>query len=152
MKKPNGPVAHDGPDDKEIFGTWIAGYDAGNVDQVMSIFDKSLHYIEPCQPVQTYETLAAWYRNDFKRAGTRPTWTYVRESMEVGGNLAVIVSRWTAVTYLDGFSADVEHLRSIDFLRHGDNGWKIFRTLNDPECSGEKPPLSQGKPPKKTKG
>jgi ketosteroid isomerase-like protein len=151
MKKPSGADTEDGPDYQKIFDTWIAGYDAGNVDQVMSIFKKSLRYFAPCQPVQTYETLAAWYENDFKRPGPRPTWSYVKESMEVGGDLAIIVSHWTAITYLDGFSADVERIRSIDFLRHGDKGWKIFRTLNDPECSGETPPLSQGKPPKKSR-
>jgi ketosteroid isomerase-like protein len=75
----------------------------------------------------------------------------VRESLEVGGDLAIIVSRWMAVTYLDGFSADVEHLRSIDFLRRGADGWKIFRTINDPECTGEAPPLSEAKSPKKRK-
>jgi hypothetical protein len=75
----------------------------------------------------------------------------MRESLEVGGDLAVIVSRWMAVTFLDGFSADVEHLRSIDFLRRGADGWKIFRTINDPECTGEAPPLSEAKSPKKRK-
>src|ERR1051325_3307289 len=123
MKKPSEPAEQAGPNDKEIFGTWIAGYEAGNVDKVMSIFDKSLRYFAPCQPVQTFDTLAAWYENDFKRPGPRPTWTYVRESLDVGGNLAVIVSHWTAITYLDGFSADVERIRSIHFLRHGTPGW-----------------------------
>ena len=44
MKKPTGPTKQEGPIDKEIFGTWIAGYNAGNVEQVMSIFDPSLRY------------------------------------------------------------------------------------------------------------
>jgi hypothetical protein len=114
----------------------------------MSIFDASLRYIAPCQPVQTFDTLAAWYRNDFKRTGPRPTWSFQTESIDVGGDLAVVVSRWTSVIYLDGFSADLQRLRSIDFLRDGANGWKIFRTINDPECCGDAP-LSVGKPPKK---
>jgi ketosteroid isomerase-like protein len=151
MKKPSGPTKQAGPIDKELFGTWIAGYNAGNVDQVMSIFDRSLRYLAPCQPVQTFDTLAAWYKNDFNRAGPRPSWSYVTESLEVGGDLAIIVSRWVAVTYLDGFSADVERLRSIDFARNGADGWKIFRTINDPEFSSETP-LSVSKPLKKRKG
>src|SRR4051812_25777630 len=45
MKKPTAPLKQEGPNDKEMFTTWIAGYDAGNVDQVMSIFDPALRYI-----------------------------------------------------------------------------------------------------------
>ncbi len=148
MKKPSREIQQDSPDDKEIFDTWIAAYDAGDLDRLMSIFDDSLRYIAPCQPVQSRDTLRAWYKNDFARRGPRPTWSYQTESIDVGGDLAVIVSRWTAVTRLEGFSADVQRLRSIDFLRNGPDGWKIFRTLNDHECCGDAP-ASAARPAKK---
>jgi hypothetical protein len=149
MKKPSAPARQTtGPNDKEIFGTWIDGYNAGDVEQVMSIFDASVRYFAPCQPQQTYDTLIAWFRNDFKRSGPRPSWTFQTESIDVGDELAVIVSRWTAVTYLEGFSADLHRLRSIDVLRFGTEGWKIIRTINDPQCCGEAP-LSVAKPSRK---
>jgi hypothetical protein len=83
----------------------------------MSVFSENLRYIEPCEPEQTFESLANWYKYDFARPDPRPTWTFRTESVDVGGDLAVIVSRWMAVTDYGGFQAEVRRLRSIDFLR-----------------------------------
>jgi ketosteroid isomerase-like protein len=147
MKKriPAGVALQDGPDPKEIFGTWIAGYESGDVDEVMSVFDESLRYIAPCQPVQDFDALASWFRYDFKRTGPRPTWSFETDYVDVGGDLAVIVSRWTATTSYPGFTADVQRLRSIDFLRLGADGWKIFRTINDPESCDTSTPVRRSK-------
>jgi hypothetical protein len=105
----------------------------------MSIFDPSLRYIAPCQPEQTFESLASWFKNDFGRHGPLPAWSFEIESNEASGDLAVVVSRWSSVTHYEGFSADVTRLRSIDFLRRGAAGWRIYRTINDPECCGPSP-------------
>jgi ketosteroid isomerase-like protein len=139
------------PDDKTIFGTWIAGYESRDVAKVMSIFDADLQYHAPCQPVQNFEALENWFEYDFSRKDPRPTWSFRTESIDVSGDLAVIVSRWSAVTNLDGFSANLERLRSIDFLRFGEQGWKIFRTINDPEDCGTPPKLAREKKDKKDK-
>jgi ketosteroid isomerase-like protein len=152
MKKriPAGVAMQDGPDPKEIFGTWIAGYESGDVDQVMSVFDAALRYIAPCQPVQDFDALASWFKYDFKRTGPRPNWSFETVSVDVGGDLAVIVSRWTATSSYPGFSADVQRLRSIDFLRLGAERSKIFRTINDPEpCETAPTPVRLSKKKKK---
>jgi hypothetical protein len=128
-----------GPDANAIFDTWVAGYESRDVGKVMSVFDADLQYIAPCQPVQDFKSLASWFRNDFGRGGPLPTWNYVVESVDSSGDLAVIVSRWASVTEYEGFLADVRRLRSIDFLRQGAEGWKIFRTINDPEPCGPSP-------------
>ena len=121
------------PDVKQIFDTWVAGYAAGDTKKVMSVFDRDLRYIKPCQPEQTFESLSAWYEFDFRRQDfPRQSWTYEIESVDFGGDLAVVVSQWTAVTNFSGFSANVQRLRSIDVLKLGSEGWKIVRTLNDP--------------------
>lgn len=121
------------PDVKQIFDTWVAGYTAGDTKKVMSVFDRDLRYIKPCQPEQTFESLSAWYEFDFRRQDyPRQSWTYEIESVDLGSDLAVVVSQWTAVTNFGGFSANVQRLRSIDVLRLGSEGWKIVRTLNDP--------------------
>lgn len=124
----------DGPNVKEIFDTWISGYAKEDAEQIMSLYEKGCIYSEPCYPHQTYEDLEAWFEFDFSRSGPRPTWKYEIESIDVGGDLAVVVSRWTGFTdYGTKVEAVVRRLRSIDFLRAGANGWTIFRTLNDPE-------------------
>jgi hypothetical protein len=133
------------PDVYAIFDTWIAGYESRDVAKLMSIFDADLQYHAPCQPVQNFESLDSWYKYDFGRKDARPTWTFRIDSIDVSGDLAVIVSRWSAVTNLDGFSANLERLRSIDFLRFGEQGWKIFRTINDPEDCGTPPKLGKSK-------
>src|SRR5688572_25677404 len=121
------------PDVKQIFDTWVAGYTAGDAKKVMSVFDRDLRYIKPCQPEQTFESLSAWYEFDFRRQDyPRQSWTYEIESVDPGSDLAVVVSQWTAVTNFGGFSANVQRLRSIDVLRLGSEGWKIVRTINDP--------------------
>jgi ketosteroid isomerase-like protein len=121
------------PDIKQIFDTWVAGYTAGDTKKVMSVFDRDLRYIKPCQPEQTFESLSAWYDFDFRRQDyPRQSWSYEIESVDMGSDLAVVVSQWTAVTNFGGFSANVQRLRSIDVLRLGPEGWKIVRTVNDP--------------------
>ena len=121
------------PDVKQIFDTWVAGYAAGDTKKVMSVYDRDLRYIKPCQPEQTFESLAAWYEFDFRRQDyPRQSWTYEIESVDAGGDLAVVVSQWTAVTNFGGFSANVQRLRAIDVLKLGPEGWKVVRTLNDP--------------------
>lgn len=124
------------PDPSTIFDTWIEGYQSRDVAKTMSVFDASLRYLAPCQPEQNYKSLASWFRNDFGRAGPLPSWSYDIESVDAGGDLAVIVSRWSSVTNYEGFSADLQRVRSIDVLRFGADGWKIIRTLNDPEPCG----------------
>ena len=124
--KPVKPVKITRPADREIFGTWTRGYEAGDVTQIMSIFSDDLRYITPCEPEQTFESLSNWYKFDFARKGPRPTWTFRTESIDVGGDLAVIVSRWMAITNYPGFQADVYQLRSIDFLRFGENRLENF--------------------------
>ena len=130
--QPVKPIRITRPNDKDIFGTWLRGYESGDVSQLMSIFSENLSYHEPCEPEQTFESLANWFKYDFSRKDPRPTWTFRTESIDVGGDLAVIVSRWMAVTDFGGFRAEVRRLRSVDFLRFGEQGWKIFRTINDP--------------------
>ncbi len=121
------------PDVKQIFDTWVAGYTAGDTKKVMSVFDRDLRDIKPCQPEQTFESLSAWYEFDFRRQDyPRQSWTYEIESVDLGSDLAVVVSQWTAVTNFGGFSAHVQRLRAIDVLTLGSVGWKIVRTLNDP--------------------
>jgi hypothetical protein len=139
------------PDAHEIFDTWIAGYEARDVQKLMSIFDPEIRYHAPCQPVQNFESLESWFEYDFGRKDGRATWTYRIESVDYSGDLAVIVSEWSGVTNLPGFSANLERLRSIDFLRFGESGWKIFRTINDPECCGPAPKLAKAGKNKKDK-
>ena len=147
----NKPIRQSRPDDKTIFGTWIDGYTTGDVAKLMSIFSADLRYIAPCEPEQTFESLANWYKYDFARKSPRPTWTFRTESVDWSGDLAVIVSNWSAVTDFGGFQAEVHRLRSIDFLRFGEDGWKIFRTLNDPLPCCDSPRVSRGKSPRKKK-
>jgi ketosteroid isomerase-like protein len=124
------------PDERTIFDTWIAGYESRDVTKVMSVFDTSLQYHAPCQPVQDFKSLESWFEYDFGRKEPPTTWTYKVDSVDWSGDLAVVVSRWSGVTEFDGFSANLERVRSIDFLRFGDGGWKIFRTINEPEACG----------------
>jgi hypothetical protein len=139
------------PDDRAIFDTWIAGYEARDVGKVMSIFDGDIQYHAPCQPVQDFNSLESWFEYDFGRKDGRPSWTYKIESLDVSGDLAVIVSRWQGVTNYPGFSANIERVRSIDFLRFVDGSWKIFRTINDPEHCGSASKLSRDKSKKDKK-
>lgn len=125
-----------GPDAKALFDTWISGYESRDVNKVMSVFDSSIRYSAHCQPEQDFESLSSWFKNDFGRGGLLPSWSYVIESQEPGSDLTVIVSLWTSVTHYEGFSADIRRLRSIDFLRPCSGGWKIVRTINDPQPCG----------------
>src|SRR5262245_19279720 len=95
------------PDPKAVFAIWVEGYRTRDVTKIMSIFDPALRYIAPCQPEQTFESLASWFKNDFGRPGPMPTWSYEIESVDSTDELAVIVSRWVSVTHYEGFSADV---------------------------------------------
>jgi len=154
LAKPAKPIRQSRPDDKTIFGTWIDGYTTGDVAKLMSIFSADLRYLAPCEPEQTFESLTNWYKYDIARKGPRPTWTFRIESNEWSGDFAVIVSTWSAVTDFGGFQAEVHRLRSIDFLRFGEDGWKIFRTLNDPLPCCDSPRVARGargKSPRKKK-
>jgi len=119
------------PNVKQIFDTWVSGYANGDAKRVMSIFDREIRHIRRCQPEQTFDSLSAWYEFDFRRQDPRPTWTFEIESTDLGSDLAVVVSQWTAVTNFGGFSAFVQRLRSIDVLRLGTEGWKVIRTINN---------------------
>lgn len=143
MKKPQRfTKKKGGPDIKQIFDTWIAGYAEKSVKQVMSIYEAEATFHEPCYPVQTFTDLSDWFRLDFARSGPRPTWKYSIESLDQCPELAVVVTRWQG--FIDAgtdVQGEVRSLRSIDFLRPGPNGWRIFRTLNNPEpCPGAKQP------------
>lgn len=151
LKPISKPIRQSRPDDKTIFGTWVDGYTTGDVARLMSIFSADLRYIAPCEPEQTFESLTNWYKYDVARKSPRPTWTFRTESVDWSGDLAVIVSNWSAVTDFGGFQAEVHRLRSIDFLRFGEDGWKIFRTLNDPLPCCDSPRVSRGKSPRKKK-
>lgn len=125
--------AGDGPDIKEIYSSWVAAYDAEDVAKVMSLFDPSIIYSEPCVADQTYTSLAKWYQFDFSRSGPRPHWTFEVDSLEVGADLAVVISHWKGFTdFGTRLQAEVRSFRSVDILRKSTNGWKIIRTLNDP--------------------
>lgn len=139
------------PDEKTIFDTWIAGYESRDVAKVMSVYDADVEYHAACQPVQDYASLENWFEYDFGRKDPRTKWTYKLESLEHSGDLAVLVSRWYGVTEYVGFAANIERLRSIDFLRFVDGEWKIFRTINDPEPCGPPWKLSKSAKGKKDK-
>src|SRR6478735_3389677 len=70
---PAKPVKITRPNDRDIFGTWIRGYEAGDVSLLMSIFSENLSYLAPCEPEQTFASLAAWFKYDFARKDPRPT-------------------------------------------------------------------------------
>ena len=142
------PVRQSRPDAGQIFGTWIQAYEDGDLARLMSIFDPDLRYIEPCEPEQNFDSLASWFKYDFARKGPRPSWTVRTESIDAAAEFAVIVSTWSAVTNHNGFSAESRRLRSIDFLRHGEDGWRIFRTINDPLPCGT--PLGAAKRAQRT--
>ena len=130
------PIRQSRPDDKTIFGTWIDGYTTGDVGRIMSIFSEDLRYIAPCEPEQTFESLTNWFKYDVARKGPRPAWTFRTESVDWSGNLAVIVSTWSAVTDFGGFQAEVHRLRSIDFLaRYGPDALRYFICAAGPETS-----------------
>ena len=138
-----------GPNVKEIFETWIAGYAALNVDQVMSVMDRSVRYSEPCIKEQNFDSLTRWYKFDFERSGPRPSWVFQIESVDVGGDLAVVISHWSGFTdFGTRLQAEVRRFRSIDLLRLGADGWKIFRTINNPDpCFlPQAPPGTRKKP------
>jgi ketosteroid isomerase-like protein len=140
-----------GPDIKAIFGTWIAGYDEENLDQVMSVFDPSVIYSAPCYPDQNYAGLKKWFQFDFDRSGVRPHWSFTIEFMETSGNLAVVISDWVGHTdFGTRLQAKVHHFRSVDVLRLGASGWKIIRTVNQPDdCFPSS--AKTGKKPRKKK-
>jgi hypothetical protein len=150
MKKPHGRGSQEGPDVEAAFDTWRAGYAKLSVEQVMSIYDPGVMYTEPCYPAQDFEKLASWYKFDFARSGPRPTWKYQIETYEVSGTLAIVVSRWVGSTDAGTrVEAEVRRLRSIDIFKLGISGWKIVRTINDPEpCLS---PLPKRRPKRKTR-
>jgi len=136
--KPSRKRGADAPNVKEIFDAWIAGYADEDVSKIMSVYHDDAIYSEPCYPNQTYSDLQSWFKFDFARSGVRPTWKYEIESMDVGGDLAVVVSHWLGYSdYGTKLQTEVRRLRSVDFFRAGPTGWAIFRTLNDPApCGG----------------
>jgi ketosteroid isomerase-like protein len=141
--------AGDSLDVKKIYGTWVAGYDAENLEQVMSIVDPAVIFTEPCVPDQTFDNLVAWYKYDFARTGPRPHWEFEIEWMEASVDLAVVVARWSGFTDFGNkkLQAQVRGFRSVDVFRRTKAGWKIVRTFNEPnECS---PAPMKGKKKKK---
>ena len=140
----------DGPNIKEIFGTWIAAYDDGDVERVMSLYDKSAVYSAPCYPDQSFDSLAKWFRFDFDRSGARPHWTFTVESMDASGDLAVVVSQWIGYTdFGTRLQAEVHRFRSVDVFRLGANGWKVVRTVNGPDVCCPAPAKAKKKKKKK---
>jgi len=127
-------AASDGPNIKKIFGTWIEGYDKEDIEQVMSVFDPSVVYSAPCYPDQNYSELKKWFQFDFDRSGPRPHWSFTVEFMETSGNLAVVISDWLGHTdFGTRLEAEVHHFRSVDVLKRVTGGWKIIRTVNQPD-------------------
>ena len=141
----------DGLDVKNIYGTWVAGYDAEDLDEVMSVFDRAVIFSEPCAPDQTYDKLVSWYKFDFARTGPRPHWVFEIEWMDASGDLAVVVARWKGFTDFGDsrLQAQVRGFRSVDVFQRTPSGWKIVRTFNEPnECD---PAPMKGKKKKKKK-
>jgi len=142
-----------GPDVVKLFDTWIAGYDKGSLDQVMSVFDPSVVYSPPCYPAQTFSQLRKWFATDFERSGARPHWTFKIEYLEASGDLAVAISQWVGYTDFGNsrLQAEVHRFRSVDVFKLGATGWKIVRTVNGQNECGAAPARSRKKKPKPRK-
>jgi ketosteroid isomerase-like protein len=147
-------MQNNGPDVIKLFDTWIAGYDKGSLEQVMSVFDPSVVYIPPCYPPQNFSELRKWFATDFERSGARPHWTFKVVYLESSGDLAVAISEWAGYSDFGNsrLQAEVHRFRSVDVFKNGKDGWKIVRTVNGPnECGATiaKPSKKKPKPRKK---
>jgi hypothetical protein len=135
-----------GPDVKEIFATWIEGYDKGSLEQVMSVFDPGAIYSAPCYPDKDFAQLRRWFAFDFERSGSRPHWTFRIEFMDTSGDLAVVISQWSGFTdFGTRLQAEVHNFRSVDVFRLGTDGWKIIRTVNGPDLCCPAPARKKAK-------
>jgi ketosteroid isomerase-like protein len=123
-----------GPDISKIFATWNAGYEAKDLNKVLSIYTKDLKYSFQGEPDLDYDGLKASYFTDFQSRHPKWTWTSITESVQVDSKLAVAISRWTCYEETPGGTPKVTvKIRSIDLLRPTPDGWKIFHTINYPE-------------------
>jgi uncharacterized protein (TIGR02246 family) len=125
-------AADSGPDVAKIFSTWIAGYEARDINKLMSVFTKDYRYSFQGEPDQGYEAISSSYADDFKTE-ERWRWSQTLESVDVDGKLAVAISRWMAFSKNGSTEAVALKMRSVDLLRLEQGEWKIFRTVNYPE-------------------
>ena len=117
-----------------IFDRWIAAYEAGDVQKLMSVFDKKLVYSELGSADQSFEQLENNYRRDLSKAATGDRWTVVAEEIHSSGDLAVVISHWKLREKPPGQQERLlQVIRSIDVFRRSSSGWKIVRTINYPE-------------------
>ncbi len=118
---------------EKVFATWKEGYDTKNVAKVMSIYTPDLKYSYQKQPDIGFDALKSQYVTDFEAAAPNWTWSSFTEEVHSDGKIAVAVSLWTLRTGRGADAKNIMRIRSIDMLRLGDQGWKIFRTVNYPD-------------------
>jgi ketosteroid isomerase-like protein len=145
-------LADNGPNVKAIFDTWIAAYDAEDLDKVMSVYDRATVFTEACVADKDYAALAAWFKFDFSRSGPRPHWTFKIDWTNASGDLAVVVSSWSGFTdFGTKVEAQVHGFRSMDVFRKSGSGWKIVRTFNETDNCCPDPTLAKKTKPRKKK-
>jgi uncharacterized protein (TIGR02246 family) len=116
------------------FQAWLHAYDAGDLTQIMAIFDRGVVFAFQGAKDQSYDHLRRSYESDLKTRTPGTTWVPDVEEIYSDGRLAFVRSIWE----LHVFSATTQDQvkarnRSLDVLRKEAGSWRIIRSINYPE-------------------
>ena len=116
------------------FQAWLRAYEAGDLPQIMAIFDRGVVFAFQGSADQSYDDLQRSYEDDLKtrKPGTR--WLPLVDEVYADAGLAFVRATWE-LHVADGAAQDVVKAsnRSLDVLRKDRGSWRIIRSINYPQ-------------------
>ena len=133
------PMSGDRVASAEVWNTfegWLRAYAAGDLPQVMAIFDRDIVFEFQGSQDESFDDLRRDYESDFKTRAPGTTWRPRVEEVHAQGDMAFVRSVWELHVAGQGEGAPekiAQRNRSLDVFCKRDGRWRILRSINYPE-------------------
>ena len=133
------PLSGDARKSAQIWGQferWLDAYAKGDLESVMSIFDRQIVFLFQGAKDQGYADLRRSYEADFKTKAPGARWVPVVEEIYAREDMGIVRAIWEfRVTSANGGEEVKARNRSLDVFHLTAEGWKLLRSINYPEKS-----------------
>ena len=118
------------------FEDWLQAYAAGDMQHVMTIFDREVVFEFQGSKDESFDDLRRDYEVDFETRARGTTWQPRVEEVRAQGDMAFVRSVWELHVAARGEGAPetiAQRNRSLDVFCRRDGRWRIIRSINYPE-------------------
>jgi uncharacterized protein (TIGR02246 family) len=118
------------------FESWLQAYATGDLQQVMTIFDRAVVFEFQGSKDESFDELRRDYEIDFRTRAPGTAWKPRVEEVRAQGDMAFVRSVWELHVVGQGAGAPgtiTQRNRSLDVFCRQDGRWRIIRSINYPE-------------------